>query len=110
MTFKKYINQIYLNALNSNKLRNSDHFWPVCIVKNPTSVQERCCGAMSRESYHLLPCGHTKAAFYNKRMSQFVLTGDQIIIEVTVSLFADGNRCSYPVINDIMTTKSHIQV
>ena len=75
---------------------------PVC----RTGAAARCPGKVTMK----LPRGHTKAAFYNKRMSQFVLTGDQIIIEVTVSLFADGNSCSCPAINDIMPTKSHIQV
>ena len=75
---------------------------PVC----RTGAAARCPGKVTMK----LPRGHTKAAFYNKRMSQFVLTGDQIIIEVTVSLFADGNSCSCPAIYDIMPTKSHIQV
>ena len=75
-----------------------------CIISNQCGWN-LCCGA----DYHLLPRGHTKAAFDNKRMSQFVLTGDHIIIEATMILFTDGNNCRCPVINDIMPTKSHIQ-
>ena len=109
VTFNKYIKQIYFNALNSNKLRNSDHFCLVYIVRYQTSVVapvfRHWLGKVSM-NYHM---GNTKAAFYNKRMSQFVPTGDHIIIEATMILFTDGNNCRCPANNDIMPNKSHIQ-
>ena len=94
MTFKKYVKQIYLDALISNKLRNTDHFGLVCIIWNYV----QCGWAAANHNPARGQMNESWRQYYTTIGRYSTVSSNHIILEVTMCLFSDGEHLSCPVI------------